>query len=170
MCFFLSCERYKEESKLNLGKVSDLNGKFEINLPVNWKKEFITTEFSSGIISSDTTGELRDAIILNINWDKGSVYINSKIKRTIDSLNATVGLTTKFRKSGKIGDYMADFNFSCGYDSIKKIQLNKYMYILKDDSINGYILMTAAIYGDSVTKKDSELIAEIVKTLKMNKG
>ncbi len=149
--------------------VSDLNGKFEVKLPKNWKKEFNTTEFSSGIISSDTTGELKNTVIININLNNDTIYINPHLEKTIDSLNTTVGLTTHMQKRGEIGDYRAIFNFSCGYDSTEKMQRNQYLYNLKGDSIKGHILMTATIFGDSILTEQSELLTEIVKTIKMNK-
>ena len=149
--------------------VTDLNGKFEVKLPENWKKEFNTTEFSSGVISSDTTVKLRNTVTININWNQDTVYINQPLERTIDSLNSTVGLTTKMQKSGKIGNYRTSFNFSYGYDSTEEIQRNQYLYILKGDSIKGHILMTATIFGDSISAEQSELVAKIVKTIKMNK-
>ncbi|WP_139218331.1 hypothetical protein [Sunxiuqinia elliptica] len=158
-----------KESELKMGNIVDLNGKFQVKLPDNWKKEFNTTEFSSGIISSDTTGELKNTIIVNINWNQDTVYINPNLEQTLDSLNATVGLKTQMQKSGKIGDYRTSFNFSSGYDSTEEMQRNQYLYILKGDSIKGHILMTATIFGDSISTEQSELVAEIVKTIKMNK-
>ncbi|MFC0878997.1 hypothetical protein ACE01N_20550 [Saccharicrinis sp. FJH2] len=149
--------------------VVDLNGKFQVKLPDNWEKEFNTTKFSSGIISSDTTRELKNTLIININWNQDTVFINPDLAQTLDSLNSTVGLKTQMHKSGEIGDYRTSFNFSSGYDSTEKMQRNQYLYILKGDSIKGHILMTATIFGDSITIEQSELVAEIVKTIKIKK-
>ncbi len=165
----LSCKTDNKESVSKMRSVSDLNGKFEVKLPENWKKEFNTTDFSSGIISSVTSGELKNTVIININWNKDIVYINPHLERTIDSLNTTFGLTTRMQKSGRIGEYRTSFNFSCGYDSTEKMQRNQYLYFLKGDSIKGHILITATIFGDSIPTGQSELVAEIVKTIKMNK-
>jgi len=164
-----SCKTENNGSTPRMEIVTDLNEKFEVKLQENWNKEFITTEFSSGVISSDTTGELRNTIIININWNQDIVNINPDLEKTIDSLNTTVGLKTKMIKSGKTGEYRTSFNFSCGYDSIEKMQRNQYLYILKDDSIKGHILMTATIFGDSISTEQSELVENIMKTIKMNK-
>ncbi len=169
LILLFSCKTDSKESELKMGNVVDLNGKFQVKLPKNRKKEFNTTEFSSGIISSDTTEELKNTVIININWNQDTVYINSNLEQTLDSLNATVRLKTQMQKSGKIGDYQTSFNFSSGYDSTEKMQRNQYLYVLKEDSIKGHILMTATIFGDSILTKQSELVAEIVKTIKMNK-
>lgn len=164
----ISCNTDNKESGLKMGTVVDLNEKFQVKLPENWKKEFNTTEFSSGIISSDTTGELKNTVIVSINWSEGIIYVDSNLVQTLDSLNASVGLKTQIQKSGKIGDYRTSFNFSSGYDSTVKMQRNQYLYILKGDSIKGHILMTATIFGDSISTEQSELVSEIVKTIKMN--
>ncbi|NOU61998.1 hypothetical protein [Marinifilum caeruleilacunae] len=167
--FLLSCNTNDKESELKMVNIADLNGKFQVKLPESWKKEFNTTGFSSGIISSDTTTELKNTVIININWNQDTVYINPNLEQTLDSLNATIGLKTHIRKSGKIGNYRTSFNFSSGYDLSEKMKQNQYLYILKGDSITGHILMTATVFGDSIQAEQSELIAEIVKTIKMNK-
>jgi hypothetical protein len=164
----LSCNTSNKETKPRMKVVSDLKGKFEVKLPMCWHKEFNATDFSSGIITSDTTKELKNAVIININWNKDTVFINPHLERTIDSLNNAVGLTTQMNKRGVIGDYKTIFNFSMGYDSISKLKQNQYLYILKEDVKNGHIFMTATVYRDSITNKHSELVAEIVKTIKMN--
>ncbi|RKD88151.1 hypothetical protein [Mangrovibacterium diazotrophicum] len=169
LILMFSCNTDIKKSELKMVNVIDLNGKFQVKLPENWKKEFNTTESSSGIISSDTARELKNKVIINVNWNLDTVYINPNLEQTLDSLNATVGLKTQMQKSGKIRAYRTSFNFSSGYDSTEKMQRNQYLYVLKKDSIKGYILMTATIFGDSILTEQSELVAEIVKTIKMNK-
>ena len=164
-----SCEMNKNNSDLELKNVSDLKGKFEIGLPVNWQKEFNSYGFSSGLISSDTSKELEETIIINVNWNQDTIYINSHLEEIMDSLNMTVGLETKMKKSGRINDYRTYFNYSYGLDSVTNLQINQLLYILKSDSLHGHVLFTARIYGDSVSKRHSELIAAIVESIKMKK-
>lgn len=164
-----SCQRNKKDANLELIRVSDLKGKFEIGLPVNWQKEFNINGPSSGIISSDTTLELEKTIIINANWNKDTVYINSHLEKLMDSLNMTVGLETKIYKTGKINKYRSYFNYSYGFDSLNSLYMNHLLYILKSDSVNGHVLLTARIYGDSVLQRQTELIAEIVESIEIHK-
>ena len=164
-----SCKTTNNEPELELKNVFDLKGKFEIELPSNWHKKYNSSEFSSGIISSDTTKELSETTIINVNWNQDTVYINSHLEKLIDSLNMTIGLETKTKKSGRINDYRTYFNYGTGLDSTTELRINQLLYILKSDSINGHILLTASIYGDSVSQRQSEQIDEIVKSIKMKK-
>ena len=164
-----SCNLDEKESVLHLKNVNDLQGKFEIGLPENWQKEFSSNGIYSRIISSDTTKELQETIIINAHWNQDTVYINSHLEKLMDSLNMTVGLETKLKKIGRIKNYRTFFNYSYGLDSFTNLHRNQLLYILKSDSINGHILLTASIYGDSVTYRQSELIAEIIESIKMKK-
>lgn len=164
-----SCNANKKDSELEFIKVSDLNGQFELELPSNWHKEYTVNEFSSGITSSDTTKELEKTIVVNINWSEDVIYVNPHLEKTLDSLNKTVGLSTKITKSGKINEYTSCFNYSNGLDSLTNLNKNQLLYILKSDSINGHIFLTASTYGDSNFLENSELIAEIVNSIKIKK-
>lgn len=164
-----SCKTINNESESDLKKVFDLKGKFEIELPSNWHKEYNSTEFSSGIISSDTTKEVSETIIINVNWNQDTIYINSHLEKLMDSLNLTVGLETKIKKSGRINEYRTYFNYSTRLDSTTELRYNQLLYILNSDSISGHILLMASIYGDSISQRQSEQIAEIVKSIKLKK-
>ena len=167
--FIFSCNMNKKESEIDFIKVFDLNKKIEIELPSNWHKEFNTTGFSSGIIASEMTGEILNTIVINANWNEDNVFVNSHLENIIDSLNKTVGLNTKISKTGKMNNNRACFNFSNGFDTLTDLNRNQFLYILNSDSVKGHILFTATIYGDSIQESQSELIAEIVKSIKMKK-
>ena len=163
----MSCRINEKDSSLEFIRVKDKQDKFEVELPLNWQKEYISDGFLTGIISSDTSKELEETIIVNINWNNDTVCINSHLDKIIDSLSLTAGLKTKTKKLGRINNYKTCFNYSCGLDSLTSLQLNQFLYILKSDSLNGHILFTARAYGDAVLREQSELIAEIVESIKM---
>jgi hypothetical protein len=164
-----SCEFNKNDSESNLNKVIDVFGKFEIELPLNWHKEFNSTEFSAGIISSDTTKELSETIIINANWNQDTVFINSHLENFMDSLKTTHGLETKIKKTGSINGYRTYFNYGFGLDSMSDLKFNQLLYILKSDSLKGHILLTARIYGDTIKHEHSEQVSQIVESIRMKK-
>jgi len=164
-----SCEFNKNDSKSELNKVIDVFGKFEIELPLNWYKEFNSTEFSAGIISSDTSKELYENIIINATWNQDTVFINPHLENLMDSINTTFGLETKIKKTGSINGYRTYFNYGFGLDSLADMKLNQLLYILKSDSLKGHILLTARIYGDTIKYEHSEQVSQIVESIRMKK-
>jgi len=169
LTFGISCKQDRKITANINTTVPDLKGKFEVELPSSWHKEFNTSDISSGIISSDTTVDMNEVMVINATWNAGTVFINSHLENVLDSLNETVGLKTKMSKTGKINEYRTCFNFSFGLDSLNEINRNQLLYVLKSDSIGGHILFTAIVYGDSIQESQSELIAEIVKSIEMKK-
>jgi hypothetical protein len=164
-----SCEFNKNDSDSETNQMIDVFGKFEIELPLNWHKEFNSTEFSAGIISSDTSKELSETIVINANWNLDTVNINSHLEDLMDSLNTTIGLETKIKKTGSINEYRTYFSYGYGLDSLTDLKLNQLLYILKSDSLKGHILLTARIYGDTLKNEHSKQVSQIVESIRMKK-
>jgi hypothetical protein len=165
---FTSCDSIKRESTSNLETISDLKNKFEIQIDKSWHREFQLDRNKSSIIFSDTTKDLTKTIVFNLSWNPDTVFMNTHLENTMDSIISQYGFKTKNQKLGKIGDFKMYKNHSIGYDSVLELPKHQLLYILKSEPYSGHLLLLAYIYDDSVSLKQNNNIEDVIQTIKMN--
>ncbi|WP_299672595.1 hypothetical protein [uncultured Polaribacter sp.] len=74
----------KERFFTDLEEVIDVKNNFVVQVPKHWKKSLYTDESQSSIYFADTTKQLTEAILLDINFITNSIQIDDVFKLKIE--------------------------------------------------------------------------------------
>ena len=137
----------KESFFSDLKKVKDVENNFSINLPTSWKTSVYTDEIQSSIYTADTTKQLTNAILLDVNYISNSIEINDIFKLKIEHENLSNKLIQKKAKEFTFLNKPSYYVISIGKKGkfrYKSLQI--FTNLNKEQSL----IVKAEIYGDSL--------------------
>ncbi|PWG04433.1 hypothetical protein [Polaribacter aquimarinus] len=142
----LQCKSFNFD---NLELVKDVENKFSIAIPKNWKTNLYQDNLQSSIFFADTTKQLTATFLVDVSFIKNNLEINDLFKLKIEQENLK-------KKLIQINSKELIFLEKPTYILISKGIKSDYLYqklqaFIKIDK-NHFILAKAEVYGDSLTQ------------------
>ncbi|AUC84232.1 hypothetical protein CW731_02475 [Polaribacter sp. ALD11] len=134
----------------NLEVIKDIKGTFSVEFPTSWKTSVYTDEVQSSIYAADTTKQLTEAILLDVNYIYNSITISDIFKLKIEHENLSNKLIQKTAKEFSFLDKPSYYVVSIGKKGKYKYKsLQIFVHINKEKSL----VVKAEIYGDSLVNQ-----------------
>lgn len=158
LLIFLSCKKQSELGKElqcksfnfdNLELVKDVENKFSIAIPKNWKTNLYQDNLQSSIFFADTTKQLTATFLVDVSFIKNNLEINDLFKLKIEQENLKKKLIQINSKELIFLEKPTYILISKGIKSDHLYQ--KLQAFIKIDK-NHFILAKAEVYGDSLTQ------------------
>jgi len=144
---------------------TDVNNKFEIDVPKDWAFQNAGEEIISIMRFTDTTVNYKDRILFDISWESDKTEFTTEFKTLMDSIAvAKVGIpkNQSFRKVHGFDAYYFDV---VGNDSLGNFDFvvdNRY---LNSKDKDGTIFLSITSWKEKLNETDSLLVEKIFGTL-----